>query len=154
LIDAGATGIGADSPFDDAPFAQTWGRPEADGYRLFANSGFDIGDNAELYIFGNYAETDGRYRFFYRNPGHSSLTALVENDGYTGDLLGTGFTPFLDGEQTDYSAVGGLRGNFANEMYYDFSVSLGVSELDYYLNNTVNSSLGLGADGEPGKKLT
>ena len=149
LIDAGATGIGADSPFDDAPFAQTWGRPEADGYRLFANSGFDIGDNAELYIFGNYAETDGRYRFFYRNPGHSSLTALVENDGYTGDLLGTGFTPFLDGEQTDYSAVGGLRGNFANEMYYDFSVSLGVSELDYFLNNTVNSSLGLGADGEP-----
>jgi len=149
LIDAGVAGIGADTPFDDAPFTQTWGRPEADGYRLFFNSGFDLSDTMELYVFGNYAETDGRYRFFYRNPGHSSLAALVENDGYTGDLLKTGFTPFLDGEQTDYSAVGGLRGNFANEMYYDFSVSLGVSELDYYLNNTVNSSLGLGADGEP-----
>jgi iron complex outermembrane receptor protein len=149
LIDSGAVGIGADSPFDDAPFAQTWGRPEADGYRLFVNSGFDLGDNMELYVFGNYAETDGRYRFFYRNPDHSSLAALVENDGYTGDLLETGFTPYLDGEQTDYSVVGGLRGNFANEMYYDFSVSLGVSELDYFLNNTVNSSLGLGADGEP-----
>ncbi|MBE9539786.1 MAG: TonB-dependent receptor plug domain-containing protein, partial [Proteobacteria bacterium] len=149
LLDAGVAGVGADSPFGDAPFTQTWGRPEADGYRLFVNSGFDLSDSMELYVFGNYAETDGRYRFFYRNPGHSSLAALVENDGYTGDLLNTGFTPFLDGAQTDYSAVGGLRGNFANEMYYDFSVSLGVSELDYFLNNTVNHSLGLGADGEP-----
>jgi len=152
LIDGGATGVGADSPFDDAPFAQSWGRPESDGYRLFANTGYDISDTAEIYAFGNYAETDGRYRFFYRNPEHSSLAALVGDFGYDGALLETGYTPFLDGEQTDYSIVGGLRGNFANEMYYDFSVSLGVSELDYFLNNTTNSSLGLGSDGEPAQR--
>ncbi len=149
LIDAGVQGVGSDSPFDDAPFAQTWGRPESSGYRLFMNTGYDISDNMEIYAFGNYAETEGRYRFFYRNPGHSSLAKLRDEFGYDGDLLNTGYTPYLDGDQTDYSIVGGLRGNFANEMYYDISASLGVSQLDYFLNNTTNAALGLGADGEP-----
>jgi iron complex outermembrane recepter protein len=152
LIDAGAQGIGADTPFDDKPFAQSWGRPETSGYRLFFNSGFDLSDTSELYGFGSYNETEGRYRFFYRPPNHSSLEALVADDGYDGDLLETGYTPFLDGDQTDYSLVGGLRGNWANDMYYDFSVGWGVSELDYFLNNTTNSSLGLGADGEPAQR--
>ncbi|MCZ6831690.1 MAG: TonB-dependent receptor, partial [Gammaproteobacteria bacterium] len=149
LLDAGAQGIGADTPFDDAPFTQTWGRPEVEGYRLFLNSGYDLSDTSEIYFFSNYADTDGRYRFFYRNPDHSSLAKLVDEFGYDGALLETGYTPYLDGAQTDYSLVGGWRGNFANEMYYDFSVGYGISELDYFLNNTTNAGLGLGADGEP-----
>jgi iron complex outermembrane receptor protein len=149
FINDGAQGIGADSPFDDSPFAQSWGRPETSGYRLFFNSGFDLNDNTEAYLFGGYNQTEGRYRFFYRSPTHSSLAALVENDGYDGPLLETGYTPFLDGDQDDYNLVGGIKGNFSNEMYYDFSVGWGVSELDYTLNNTTNSSLGLDADGNP-----
>ena len=149
FIDNGAQGVGGDTPFDDKPFAQSWGRPETSGYRLFFNSGFDLNDPTEAYLFGGYNETEGRYRFFYRSPGHSSLAALSENDGYDGPLLETGYTPFLDGDQEDYSLVGGIRGSFANEMFYDFSVGWGVSELDYTLNNTTNSSLGLGADGNP-----
>jgi iron complex outermembrane recepter protein len=152
LIDGGAQGIGADTPFDDRPLAQSWGRPETDGYRLFFNSGFGLNDTTELYAFGNYAQTDGRYRFFYRSPTHSSLNALVADFGYDGELLETGYTPYLDGEQEDYSIVGGLRGNFANDIFYDFSVGFGYNELDYFLNNTTNSTLGLGADGEPAQR--
>ena len=149
FINAGAQGIGSDTPFGDQPLAQSWGRPETDGYRLFFNSGYNLSDEAELYAFGNYAETDGRYRFFYRSPTHSSLASLTENFGYDGPLLETGYTPYLDGEQQDYSFVGGIRGNFSGGMYYDFSGGYGTNELDYFLNNTTNASLGLGADGEP-----
>lgn len=152
LIDAGNQGVGADTPFDDKPFAQSWGRPETDGYRLFLNSGYDVNDNMEAYFFGNYADTDGRYRFFYRNTSHSTLQSLVDNFGYDGPLLQTGYTPYLDGDQTDFSLVGGLRGNFPNEIYYDFSASFGKSELEYFLNNTTNPSLGLGSDGEPAQR--
>ena len=156
LIDAGAEGIGSDTPFDDEPLAQSWGRPETSGYRLFFNSGFELSDTSEIYAFGNYAETEGRYRFFYRsaNPAdlHQSLKDLVAQFDYEGDLLETGYTPYLDGDQTDYSLIGGLRGNWANDLFYDFSVGWGVSELDYTLNNTVNSGLGLGADGEPAQR--
>ncbi|KZX59014.1 hypothetical protein A3709_15770 [Halioglobus sp. HI00S01] len=149
LIDAGAQGVGSDAVFGDAPFTQSWGRPESDGYRLFFNSGFGVGDEGEIYAFGNYAETEGRYRFFYRSPTHGTMEQFRDEFGYDGPLNQTGYTPYLDGDQTDYSLVGGWRGNFANDMTYDFSVGYGKNELDYFLNNSTNPDLGLGSDGEP-----
>jgi iron complex outermembrane receptor protein len=80
LIDNGVQ-VGADTPFDDDPFAQTWGRPKTENILLFVNSGIAISDNAELYLHGNYAETDGRYRFFFRNPEYPlgcSLSASTQ----------------------------------------------------------------------------
>ncbi|QFU75629.1 TonB-dependent receptor [Halioglobus maricola] len=151
LIDAGNQGVGSDAVFDDAPFTQSWGRPETEGYRLFFNSGFAVGEESELYFFGNYAETEGRYRFFYRSPDHSSMNKLRDEFGYDGPLNETGYTPYLDGDQTDYSIVGGWKGNWSNDLFYDFSVGWGKNELDYFLNNTTNAALGLGSDGEPVK---
>ncbi|MDJ0653511.1 MAG: TonB-dependent receptor [Xanthomonadales bacterium] len=148
LIDSGVQGVGADAPFGDAPLAQTWGRPETSGTRLFINSGFELDNGSELYFFGNYAQTEGRYRFFYRNPGHPTIAALNEL-GFTGLLAG--YTPFLDGDQDDLSIVGGLTGAFDNGVDYDFSVGYGSNELDYFLNNTLNQSLGL-VGGQPAQR--
>ncbi|MBL4909236.1 MAG: TonB-dependent receptor [Alteromonadaceae bacterium] len=145
LIDAGVQGVGADSPFGDAPFTQTWGRPETSATRMFLNTGLELDGNKQLYGRFSYAKTDGRYRFFYRNPNHSSLKAL-RNLGYDGKLNDVGFTPFLDGAQTDYSAVIGLKGTFTNDTAYDFSVNKGSNKLDYFLNNSINPSLGLTSD--------
>ncbi len=143
LIDSGVTAVGQDAPFGDAPFAQTWGRPETSGARFFLNSGFDISDSAQLYARLGFAETEGRYRFFYRNPQHSSLVPLRAL-GFTG--LPGGFTPFLDGDQEDTTFVLGVDGDFQNGMAYDFSFGYGKNTLDYLLNNTVNQSLGLDAN--------
>ncbi len=142
LLAAGvpASEIGADAPFGDAPFLQTWGRPETSGLRFFLNSGFDLGNDAELYARLGYSDTEGRYRFFYRVPDHSSL-APARAAGFTG--LPAGFTPFLDGDQTDLSLVTGIEGEFSGGMFYDFSVGYGKNELDYFLNNTVNPGLAL-----------
>lgn len=128
---------------------QTWGRPETSGARLFLNSGLDLTENAQFYVHGNYADTDGRYRFFYR-PGatatvgsrHSTLTAL-EPLGLTGSILETGYTPFLDGAQQDYSAVAGVKGDLDNGLIYDLSAGYGRNELNYFLNNSINTSLGV-----------
>jgi iron complex outermembrane receptor protein len=132
--------IGADAPFGDAPLLQTWGRPETEGVRFFVNSGFDISDSAQLYARFGLADTDGRYRFFYRTPDHSSLTQHIA-DGWTG--LPAGYTPFLDGAQDDASIVVGVDGEFESGMAYDFSFNYGKNELDYFLNNTVNGDLPL-----------
>ncbi|MFT4630589.1 MAG: iron complex outermembrane receptor protein [Arenicella sp.] len=142
LLNAGLAGVGADSPFGDAPFTQTWGRPETSGTRMFFNAGWDLANGSEAYLFGNYADTDGRYRFFYRSPGHSTIAALGLQS-----QLPVGYTPFLDGEQTDQSLVGGIRGQFGNETSYDFSINYGKAEIDYLLNNTLNPSLPLLSDG-------
>ncbi len=140
LIDAGVPGVGADAPFGDTPLVQTWGRPQTQGTRFFVNSGWLVGDSAQFYFHGGYADTEGRYRFFYRNPNHSSLVPLRAL-GFTG--LPAGYTPFLDGDQTDTTLVTGLTGLFANGITYDFSVGYGKNELDYFLNNTINQDLGL-----------
>ena len=162
LIDGGNTAVGQDAVFGDAPFVQTWGRPETSGTRFFMNSGFDISGSSELYARFSLAETDGRYRFFYRSPTHSTFTsqlpfgagcptcdpddpddtASLLDQGFTG--LPGGFTPFLDGEQNDASMVVGINGEFDNGMLYDFSYNYGKNELDYFLNNTANPSLGPG----------
>ena len=146
LDNSGVPGVGADSPFGDTPFVQTWGRPQSEGTRFFLNSGFELGGGSQLYIFGNYAETEGRYRFFYRDPNHVTITDLNAL-GFTGLLAG--YTPFLDGDQTDFSLVGGIDGEFAGGMFYDFSVGYGKNELDYFLNNTLNEDLGLDANLQP-----
>jgi iron complex outermembrane receptor protein len=140
LIDSGVQGVGADSPFGDAPLVQTWGRPETEGVRFFLNSGFELSSSAELYARFSLAETDGRYRFFYRSPTHSSLADHRAN-GYTG--LPAGYTPYLDGAQDDASFVVGVQGEFDNGMLYDFSYGFGKNELDYFLNNTVNPDVPL-----------
>lgn len=156
LIDAGVQGVGADAPFDDAPFVQTWGRPETDGTRFFLNSGYELSGGQQIYGRLGLADTFGRYRFFYRagdNPAtaaderHSTLAALSAL-GYAGPLNATGFTPFLDGDQTDFSLVIGIEGELANDTVYDFSISQGSNELDYFLNNTINAGLGVTASNE------
>ena len=148
LIDAGVQSVGADTPFGDAPFTQTWGRPETDALRLVWNSGITLDSGAELYSFGNYADTSGRYRFFYRNLSNSAVVSTCAQNPSL-QLCSVGFTPFLDGDQTDFSAVSGLRGEFAGGTTYDFSISYGKNELDYFLNNTINPSLALQAGGIP-----
>ncbi len=155
LIDAGVPNVGADSPFGDAPFVQSWGRPETSGDRFFFNAGMtDPNSGVELYAHGGYAETDGRYRFFYRagydtdcSTAHSTISALCADANWVDGTLRQGYTPFLDGAQTDITLVGGIRGEMTSGISYDVSLGRGTNELRYTLNNTTAPSLGVAADG-------
>ena len=150
FIDAGVPGVGQDSPFDDAPLVQTWGRAQGENVRMFFNAGVDIDDDTSVYAQSNYADTFGRYRFFYRDPDHITLRTLREEHGFDG--LPGGFTPYFDGDQEDFSLVGGIRGSFGNGVVYDFSAGYGYNGIDFVLNNTINQSIGLGADGNPAQR--
>ncbi len=48
---------------------QIWGQPEVrDSVKLFANSGYEFSEAAELYAFGNYAARTVEGGFFFRHP--------------------------------------------------------------------------------------
>lgn len=153
LIDAGVQGVGADAPFDDAPFVQTWGRPQTTDLRLFINAGWALGDNLDAYLQSNVTSTEGRYRFFYRsgdnpqteaNEAHVTIRTLgIEN------ALPQGFTPFFDGDHDDKSLVAGVKGVLGDGTTFDVSIGAGEDFLDFFLNNTINQDLGLGANGLP-----
>ncbi len=143
-IDAGAVGVGQDSPFGDAPLVQTFGRPESSGTKFFLNSGMDVGDNASWYGRFGYADTTGRYRFFYRalNAVDETLEPL-QDLGYDGELLLTGYTPYLDGDQKDISISTGFQGEFSGGTTWDVSLGYGKNTMDLFLNREISVSLGL-----------
>jgi iron complex outermembrane receptor protein len=181
---------------------QYWGQPDVkDNFKLFVNSGLEVGESIELYAFGNYAERTAEGGFFYRNPTNRGgvyrgplvdpLTGLADPAGVpsirVGDLDGvgtggdcpagipltqgggliadptilalvsadancfsfvetipSGFVPRFGGDNTDYSVAGGVRGvwDLGSGLNYDFSIVHGASETEFFINNTINASLG------------
>lgn len=57
-------------------------------------------------------------------------------------LFTGGFTPRFGGEMRDLGLTGGVKGSFAGDWYWDFSASFGRNEIDFFMYNTVNASLG------------
>jgi iron complex outermembrane receptor protein len=53
-----------------------------------------------------------------------------------------GYTPQFGANLTDVSNTTGIRGDLGNGTTYDVSLGLGYSEVDYFLYNTTNPSLG------------
>ena len=50
-------------------YAQYWGQPDiTDNLKIFLNSALELGENTEIYAFGNYAERATEGGFFYRSP--------------------------------------------------------------------------------------
>lgn len=73
---------------------------------------------------------------------NTAVQALPSNCFTFFSILPGGFTPRFGGILRDRSLVAGARGEWANEIRYDFSASIGRSEVDFYLLNTINASLG------------
>ncbi len=52
-----------------------------------------------------------------------------------------GFTPQFGGDVTDFGFAVGLRGNLANDWFYDLSVATGTSKVEHFMHNTINPQL-------------
>ena len=180
--------------------AQYWGQPDVeDDLKLFANSALQIGDNAEVYAYGNYSTRTVEGGFFYRNPTNrggvyrgplvdidgnpggtfpsvrvgdldgvgvggdcpagiplSEVGGLIQNPDVFSDVLADpncfaftetiqgGFVPRFGGDNKDYGVSAGIRGDidFGSGLTYDLSVTHGSNKTDFFINNTVNASLG------------
>ena len=58
------------------------------------------------------------------------------------ELFPGGFTPQFGGDSADASVVTGLRGFMANGLTWDVSANIGAHEVDLFIRDTVNASLG------------
>jgi len=77
-------------------------------------------------------------------PDPAALAAVFANPNCFSfqEIFPGGFTPQFGGELEDTSVVAGLRGQFDNGLVWDASASIGSSEVDFFISNTVNASLG------------
>ena len=74
----------------------------------------------------------------------SAITGLKADDNcfnYNETIPG-GFTPRFGGTVTDIAFMMGLKGELENGLTWDVSAYRGENEGDFYINNTVNASLG------------
>lgn len=89
--DDAAALVAAGNTFVSDP-AQIWGNPEIkDDIKLFANLGLQLNDDAEAYLFGNYASREVEGGFYYRNP--HTRGGVYDGPGdnlLVGDLDGVG----------------------------------------------------------------
>ena len=58
------------------------------------------------------------------------------------EIFPGGFTPRFGGDVTDAAATAGVRGEMDNGLRWDVSVGAGYNDVDFFINNTVNASLG------------
>ncbi len=79
-------------------------------------------------------------------PDAGILADVVADDNCFSfvEAIPGGFVPRFGGDLEDYSISGGLRGDldFGNGLSYDVSVTHGKSEVEFFITNTVNASLG------------
>lgn len=73
----------------------------------------------------------------------ASVTADANCFSFVETIPG-GFVPRFGGENTDTAIAAGIRGdmNIGTGLNYDFSVSRGSNETEFFINNTINASLG------------
>lgn len=58
------------------------------------------------------------------------------------EMFPGGFTPKFGGELNDFSLFMGIKGETSRNWLYDISMSVGYSNIDYAISNTINPSLG------------
>lgn len=58
------------------------------------------------------------------------------------DVFTGGFTPRFGGDLKDLGLTGGIKGTWGSGWNWDFSTTYGNNEIDFFMYNTVNASLG------------
>lgn len=77
-----------------------------------------------------------------QDPDYINQVANVDECFAFNEILPGGFTPRFGGTVVDASLVMGTRGEMKNGWYYDISASLGRSEVEFALKNSINPSMG------------
>jgi iron complex outermembrane receptor protein len=86
LQDAGASGV--PDP------AQRFGQPAIDSdWKFFVNSAVDVGNDSEIYAFGNYSSREVTTTFFWRGPNAFSPNVYHDSRAFSGDRLVLDVTP-------------------------------------------------------------
>jgi iron complex outermembrane receptor protein len=111
-----------------------WGDGAERDIHTFANFKLPLNADAttELYSFGGYSNRLGTGNGFFRKP---------QNSRNWPEIYPTGFLPEFQPTVIDYSAAGGIRSN-SKGWITDVGASYGFNSFDFFLRNTLNSSLG------------
>ena len=165
---------GAPDVDDDLKFFSNFGHPFANGLQLYGHTNYAgrkvtgnffyrrstdnalFGDGKQLLV-GDRLQAGGQgsadcptVPIVNSVPDPAAFDRLNQNQNCFAfaQRFPGGFTPRFGGKVTDGSVVAGLRGFTTTDLTWDVSTSYGAHQIDFFLRDTVNASLGLGSPTE------
>ena len=139
-----------DPDTDNTALAGFEDEPETVGVRLIG----DVSDTGACGLAVAEATNDPGDPFTYTglnpditaavDPNRDQLAAVLADPNCFAfnSIFPGGFTPRFGGDVTDAAVTAGVRGEMDNGIRWDVSVGLGINDVDFFINNTVNASLG------------
>jgi iron complex outermembrane receptor protein len=113
-------------------FDSWYGEPEVEQKTVFLNAGYELTNGAKLYSWASWQERDALSGAFFRQPqGAGNITSIYPD----------GFIPLIAPNVNDYAAAAGITWNMG-EWMLDASLVYGQNDMDYFVENTLNRSLG------------
>ena len=108
------------------------GNSAARNYGAFANFGYNISKNVEIYAAAGIANRKGKSAGFYRLPSQATQSNLT--------IFPNGFLPYINTTIDDYSFMAGLKTKYLN-WNVELSNAWGMNSLRYDISNTINASI-------------
>ncbi|MDG0972203.1 MAG: TonB-dependent receptor [Porticoccaceae bacterium] len=101
--------------------------------------GSSNGEDCSAFVVNSERKTDAS-----KEALATAIEGLKANDNCFNfnETITGGFTPRFGGTVTDQAFLFGLKGEMANGMTWDVSSYYGKNEADFFINNTVNASMG------------
>lgn len=123
---------------------QNWGKPDRESLRTGFNLHTPVNAQIELYSWGTYGDGYGVSDFNWRNPVSTSAyrTSPLDPSYDLSTIFPVGFTPQFGQDDKDLSLAGGLRSDTDSDFSWDVSFTSGENEIDYFIYDTINGSLG------------
>jgi iron complex outermembrane receptor protein len=111
-----------------------WGDSYSRDVMGFANFNLPLStDNKHiLYAFGGFSNRHGSHGGFFRRALQAQNIPSIYPEG---------FLPLIEPRVIDQSLTGGVRGEMAS-WYYDASAGYGKNDFDFYVTDSLNTSLG------------
>lgn len=114
-------------------FGASGGVPEGDFLAFTADLAVPLSDGVEFYSFADFSRRAGRSAQHYRFPSRDVVVRALWPDG---------FTPYTGLVETNFSVLGGLRGQIGG-WDWDLSSQFGQDNIDAYQYDSNNPSYGL-----------
>ncbi len=124
---------------------QRWGNPDQQGIKAALDASMGLTDYVEAYAFGTLAAARQISDINWRNPDATAAAYAITPIFPGFDLrkiYPTGFTPVEGVNALDSQMAAGVRHKGSDDFTWDVSASYGVNNSRFFLNNSINASLG------------
>ena len=114
------------------------GDAQTEDLSVYLNAGLPLGGGWEAYGWAGYQQRDASAAAFYRTP-----TDATQNPDYgSGRKYPNGYLPYILTDTTDWTAVGGVRGQLG-AWNLDVNLGFGTNRIEFGVENTMNPTYGL-----------